>query len=155
MRDTYVASRLQTHITDFVAACMSYLPYFSHASHPSDALQKLHNERSHPSETYMFLDALTSHFFSQPPLTQRSLGPSLIPRLLQEWRAWVDVVDETVNRKAGMFGSDTVRSWEAGLDRFSEMKDPEGGQPMKEIRDLWVAKVGWLVGRRVVYAMDE
>jgi hypothetical protein len=162
MRDTYIASRLQTHITEFIAACMAYLPYFSciadssqSAASNSSALQKLHKEKSHPSETYMFLAALTEHFFNQPPLTQRSLGPSLLPRLQGEWRAWVDVVDETVNRKGGMFGSETVRSWEAGMDQFAEIKDPDGAQPFKDIRDMWVAKVGWLVGRRPVYAMDE
>jgi hypothetical protein len=174
MRESYILSRLRPHITEFVAACMSYLPYFSyiptsvtsrppqsnttsHQLSQSPSLQSLHKDKSHPSETYVFLSALTNHLVSQPPLTQSSLAPLLLPRLSEEWKAWVDRVDEVVNRQGGMFGSETVRGWERGLDELAETKleGPDGGQFMRDVRDRWVAKVGWLVGRMVQQPMEE
>jgi hypothetical protein len=146
---------------------MSYLPYFSYiaqmtttsnlnAAHTSSPdIQSQHKEKKHPSETFLFLSALTNHFFSQPPLTQASLAPQLLPRLSDEWKAWVHRVDEMVNRQGGMFGSETVRGWERDLDNFAEHKAPETGNVMREIRDMWVSKVGWLVGRHEHHAMEE
>lgn len=99
----------------------------------------------------MFLAALTSHILSQPPLTRSSLAPLLLPRLSEEWKAWVDRVDQVVNREGGMFGSETVRSWERGLDEYAQAKD-NGLEVLRQIRDHWVVKVGWLVGRQ---AMEE
>jgi hypothetical protein len=167
MRDSYIISRLRPHISEFVAACMSYLPYFSYmpqmttttnlnaARANTPGTHSQHKEKKHPSETFLFLSALMDHFFSQPPLTQASLAPQLIPRLSDEWKAWVHRVDEMVNRQGGMFGSETVRTWERDLDRFAEHKMPEGDQAMRRIRDMWVAKVGWLVGRHEHHAMEE
>lgn len=66
--------------------------------------------------------------------------------------AWTDKVDEVVNRQAGMFGSETVRSWERGLDNFADSKVSEVSSFMRAVRDRWVSKVGWLVGRQ---AMEE
>lgn len=117
-------------------------------------LQALHKDKAHPSETYLFLSALTQHFFSQPPLTQSSMSPLLLPRLSDEWKAWVDRVDEVVNQQGGMFGSETVRSWERELDEFAN-KESEGGEVMRSVRDRWVSKVGWLVGRRAQHPMEE
>lgn len=148
---------------------MSYVPYFSYASPSlalhvdsggssqslSAALQLQHKDRSHPSETFLFLSALSHHILSQPSLTQSSLAPLLLPRLIQEWRAWIDRIDEVVNQQGGMFGVDTVRSWEKGLDEFAEAKGPEGWQDMRKVRDQWVGKVGWLVGRNVLHLMEE
>jgi hypothetical protein len=54
-----------------------------------------------------------------------------------------------------MFGSETVRSWERGLDEFADHKGPEGVQVMREVRDKWVTKVGWLVGRMGQQPMEE
>lgn len=88
-----------------------------------------------------------THLLSQPPLTQSSLAPLLLPRLLEEWKAWVDRVDEVVNREGGMFGQEEVRNWERGLDDFAAAKG-YGLEAMKEVRDRWVLKVGWLVGRQ-------
>jgi hypothetical protein len=165
MRDSYIISRLRPHISEFVSACMSYLPYFSYvpqttlldtARANAAGIQSQHKEKKHPSETFLFLSALTDHFFSQPPLTQASLAPQLIPRLSDEWKAWVHRVDEMVNREGGMFGSETVRSWERDLDKFAGHKMLEGDRVMRSIRDMWVAKVGWLVGRHEHHhAMEE
>ncbi|KAJ6621653.1 hypothetical protein B0H10DRAFT_2016910 [Mycena sp. CBHHK59/15] len=123
MRESYILSRLRPHITEFVSACMSYMPYFSYIAVPSQsasvapttqshstALQSMHKDKFHPSETYSFLAALTEHLFSQPQLTQSSLAPLLLPRLSEEWKAWVDRVDLTVNQQGGMFaGSGCIR----------------------------------------------
>jgi len=175
MRDSYIISRLRPHITEFVSACISYIPYFS--CHPSGirstpsnqpssasssslqphalAIQALHKDKSHPTETFAFLAALTMHLLSQPALTQASLAPMLLPRLLDEWNAWVDRVDEVVNREGGMFGSETVSGWARDLDEFAESKGPEGFQAMREVQSRWVVKVGWLVGRMGHHPMDE
>lgn len=165
MREEYILSRLRPHIGEFVSACFSYLPYFSyvatpaplshsaktrtqsHAQSHASALQSQHKDKSHPSETYLFLAALTSHVLSQPPLTQSSLVPMILPRLIEEWRAWINHVDEVVNRQGGMFGQETVRTWERGLDEFAQAKG-YGLDVMRQIRDDWVSKVGWLVGRQ-------
>ena len=164
MREEYIISRLRPHVQEFVSACFSYLPYFScsestslaeagaahsapHVQSHASALQSQHKDKSHPSETFLFLQALTNHVTSQPPLTQSILFPLLLPRLLSEWRAWVDRVDQVVNREGGMFGQETVRSWERGLDDFAQAK--QGGvDAMREVRDQWVLRVGWLVGRQ-------
>ncbi|KAH7928551.1 hypothetical protein BV22DRAFT_1058846 [Leucogyrophana mollusca] len=167
MRESYILSRLRPHIHEFVSASMSYVPYFSYAipregshSDPSSsshsaALQMQRKDIPHPTETYSFLAALTTHILSQPPLTQSSLAPLLLPRLAQEWKAWLDKIDEVVNREGGMFGSETVRGWEKGLDEFADAKGPEGWNVMREVRDQWVSKVGWLVGRSVLHPMEE
>lgn len=166
MRESYILSRLRPHIHEFVSACMSYVPYFSYvqaASQQSDSwprghpavLQSQHKDKSHPSETFVFLSALTTHITCQPSLAQASLAPLLLPRLSKEWEAWVDQLDQMVNREGRMFGGETVRSWEKTLDEFAEARGPEGWSVMREVRDRWVAKVGWLVGRNVVHPMEE
>ena len=70
----------------------------------------------------------------------------ILSRLLDEWRAWVEHVDEVVNGRAGMFGEETVRGWERVLDGFADVKG-NGLEALREIRDNWIVKVGWLVGR--------
>ncbi|KAI0639671.1 hypothetical protein C8Q77DRAFT_1275231 [Trametes polyzona] len=160
MRDEYILSRIRPHIQDFVSACLSYLPYFSNvassdtsssrqqaAQSHATALRQQHKDKLHPTETYLFLSALTSHILSQPPLTQSVLGPMLTSRLAEEWKAWVDHVDASVNMHGGMFGRETVQTWERGLDEFAQAKG-NGFEVMKEVRDRWVSKVGWLVGRQ-------
>ena len=152
MRESYVISRLRPHISDFVSACYSYLPYFSYIPSPSNSHQP-HVPAIKPpaAEAFTFLSALTSQLFSQPQLTQNELCPLITPRLLEEWGAWVNRVDEAVNRQGGMFSAEVARGWERSLDEFAD----KGGSGMREIRDRWVAKVGWLVGRRVMLNMDE
>lgn len=160
MREEYIRSRLSPHISEYISVCFSYLPYFSNlampqeAGHPyaemhshASALQSQHQDKSHPSETFLFLHAIVSGVLSQPTLTRASLVPVLLPRLRDEWIAWIGRVDEVVNRQGGMFGQDTVRTWERGLDELAETKG-NGLEVMREARDLWVAKVGWLVGRQ-------
>ncbi|THH33566.1 hypothetical protein EUX98_g671 [Antrodiella citrinella] len=161
MREEYIRSRLSPHISEYVSVCFSYLPYFSNLtlsteqgqrysenqSHAS-ALQSQHKDRSHPSETFLFLHAIISGVLSQPSLTRASLIPILLPRLRDEWIAWIERVDEVVNRQGGMFGHETVKTWERGLDEFAQAHG-NGVEVMREARDLWVAKVGWLVGRQV------
>jgi Cut8, nuclear proteasome tether protein len=151
MREEYIVSRLRPHISDFVSACFSYLPYFSYVSPQRLASA---SQKSHPSETFNFLSALTSHILSQPPLTQASLVPSVLPRLQEEWKAWVRELDDIVNRQAGMFGIETVKGWEKELDEFAHAKG-HGLEVLREVRDTWVSKVGWLVGRRIEYSMEE
>lgn len=119
----------------------------SHTQSHAAALQSQHKDKSHPSETFQYLHALTSEVLSQPALTQTSLVPLLLPRLAEEWKAWVDRVDEIVNRQGGMFGKEVVGSWERGLDEFAQVKD-NGLDVMRDVRDRWVSKVGWLVGRQ-------
>jgi hypothetical protein len=172
MRDDYILSRLRPHINNFVTACMSYLPYFSYIPVPtsqtpsargnsppqshSNVLQALHKDKSHPSETFLFLSTVTNHLLSQPPLAQTSLLALLLPRLTQEWKAWVERVDAVVNREGGMFGIEVVRSWEKGLDEFvSRSAQSEASRAMREVRDRWVTKVGWLVGRNAHHPMEE
>ncbi|EIW86794.1 hypothetical protein CONPUDRAFT_134150 [Coniophora puteana RWD-64-598 SS2] len=160
MRDSYVQSRLRPHIHNFVSIATSYLPYFSlvpSSAHESlaSANQIQRKEKASPTEAYAFLAALTSHILCQPPLTQASLAPLLLPRLQQEWKAWVDRVDEYVNREGGMFGSETVKGWEKGLDEYAEAKGPDGWEIFRGMRDHWVLKVGWLVGRTMHQPMEE
>ncbi|KAK7064293.1 tethering factor for nuclear proteasome STS1 [Favolaschia claudopus] len=163
MRESYVTSRIRTHVTEFVSACMSYMPYFSYApgtaqsssatqSH-STTLQSLHRGHHHPNETYQYLAAIMDHFLSQPPLTQASLGPQLLPRLEEEWKAWVNKLDESVNGQAGMFTEDVVRTWERGLDGYANSQG-DAGRVMRMVRDLWISKVGWLAewARHRVYS---
>lgn len=162
MRDSYVISRLRPHITEFVSASFSYLPYFSYL--PSSSSSHFPNAGkdkplAHPSETFAYLSSLTSHLISQPPLTQASLGPMLLPRLLPEWMAWIDRVDAHLNKEGGMFGQEVAQGWARALDQFAEAKisgisdGTEAG--LRTVRDKWVARVGWLVGRREVQAMEE
>ncbi|KAL4266948.1 Tethering factor for nuclear proteasome STS1 [Pleurotus pulmonarius] len=165
MRESYVLSRLTPHINDFVAVAIAYLPYFSYIarvgpststsqSH-SAALQALQKDKTHPSESFAFLSALTTHVLSQPELTLTALLPQILPRIAQEWKAWVERVDEIVNRQRGMFGRDTVLQWERTLDEYATAKGPEQVQIFREIRDQWIAKVGWLVGRHLPQQMVE
>ncbi|KAF5356179.1 hypothetical protein D9756_004138 [Leucocoprinus leucothites] len=173
MRDAYVISRLRPHITEFVAACTSYLPYFSciptskqptttpqqqqqrqQVPPPLPSFAQLNKEKSHPLESFTYLSAITQHIMDQPPLTQVSIAPLLFSRLGDEWNAWVDKVDEIVNRQGGMFGIEQVRTWENALDSFADAKEFEGSALMKGIRDKWILKVGWLVNRVYHVSMD-
>ena len=150
MRDEYILSRLRPHISEYVSACFSYLPYFSYV-HSSNSHHQQSQAKSHPSETFIILSAVTSQILSQPPLTRDSLIPTILPRLQQEWNAWVDKLDEVVNRQAGMFGGETVKTWERTLDELAETTG-NGLEVFRRIRDTWVSKVGWLVGRKLEHS---
>ncbi|KAJ7071107.1 hypothetical protein C8F01DRAFT_1216753 [Mycena amicta] len=150
MRDSYVSSRLRTHVADFATACISYLPYFSLVTPTasSGTAATIHKAQLHPSETYSFLAALTGHMLSLPPLAQTQLAPQLLSRLNDEWKAWLDKVDVFLNQQGGMFAADIVRSWERELDQFAGAAG-EVGEMMRPLRDSWIAKVGWTVGRQI------
>lgn len=153
MRESYILSRIRPHIAEFVSTCSSYLPYFSLApisrsTHLSPEHSTLNSKgKAHPAETFMFLSAVVNSITSQAPLTQSSIEPFILPRLCEEWKAWVRKVDEIVNSEGGMFGSETASSWERGLDEMAKIKIGEDGDMMAVVRDLWVSKVGWMVGR--------
>ncbi|VDB86485.1 unnamed protein product [Peniophora sp. CBMAI 1063] len=134
MRDEYVVSRLQPHVQDYVSTCFSYLRYFSSTSpgaQGTGASTSAPKDKTHVTEAFAFLQALTSHMLSQPPLTQSQLAPQLLPRLLEEWRAWVDVVDDLVNRQFVMFGAAEVHGWVRALDEHATAKD-HGFEALKE-----------------------
>ena len=151
MRDEYILSRLRPHISEYVSACFSYLPYFSYVP-SSNPHHQQSQAKSHPSETFLILSAVTSQILSQPTLTQDSLIPAILPRLRREWEAWVSHLDEAVNRQARMFGGETVKTWERTLDELAETKGNEL-EVFRRIRDTWVSKVGWLVGRQLEHRM--
>ncbi|KAI0033417.1 hypothetical protein K488DRAFT_84949 [Vararia minispora EC-137] len=146
MRDEYIISRLQPHIQEFASTCLSYLRYFS-------ALPTVSGDDSQPSvftkeklvESFKFLEALMTHVLSQPSLTRASLLPQLQPRLVDEWRAWVNHVDELVNNQVVMFGQAEAEHWERVLNGYADAKG-HGLDAMREVRDRWLAKVGWLAG---------
>lgn len=141
MRDEYIVSRLQPHVQDFVATCFSYLRYFS--SLPANNSSK---DKTHVTEAFAFLQTLTSHVLAQPTLTQSQLANQLLSRLLDEWRSWVDTLDELVNCQFTMFGTAEVEGWVRALDEYAQGKD-NGFEAFKQVRDRWVTKVGWLAGR--------
>ncbi|KLO14501.1 hypothetical protein SCHPADRAFT_996611 [Schizopora paradoxa] len=163
MRDAYVISRLRPHVNDFVSTASSYMPYFSYLNDSSSKVQAAQGSKdkttSHPTETFEFLSTLTSHLLSQPQLTQSLLLPQILPRLLQEWMAWVLRVDNYINKEAGMFGQDTAQGWIRALDQYADAKlhgvDGEMATGFQTIRNRWVSQVGWLVGRREVHSMEE
>ncbi|KAL0071898.1 hypothetical protein AAF712_000821 [Marasmius tenuissimus] len=128
MRESYILSRLRPHITEFINATTSYLPYFSLLSTQTgisaqQSHSALHKDKTQPAETFTFLYTLTREIFSQPTLTQSSLLPHLLQRLSEEWTAWVDKVDSIVNQQGGMFGRETVESWERGLVELASRSD--------------------------------
>lgn len=153
-------------------------------------------ERPQPDETFSVLATLTNSLISlsTPAFTALAQQSDLVERLMTEWRAWLNFVDEYVNRQGEIFGQDQARSWISALDSWAEGSQaslgtgfgggfgwaahasgwgsrPTGfGQPaqaarenplpgMKEIRDQWVTKVGFMVGRKPPFpgfeAMDE
>lgn len=150
MRESYVLSRLRPHISEFMATCFSYLPYFSLLPSSSSANLSSSGLKPHPTETFTFLSALMSHILSQPQVAQSELLAQLMPRLLQEWKAWLDRTDAIVNREGGMFSAETAQTWDRNLDDLAEKH-----VGMKEIRHSWIDKVGWLVGKRLITNMDE
>ena len=157
MREAYILSRIRPVISDFVSTAFSYMPYFSYLSDsPASSPAASGKEKiyAHPSETFAYLSALTNHLLNQPPLCQSSLAPLLLPRLLQEWMAWVDRVDELLKR-GGMFGSGVAESWIEALDRYAEAKvevvDENMKYGLRSVRDRWVSVAGWLVRRNVPF----
>ncbi|KAF5385451.1 hypothetical protein D9757_005355 [Collybiopsis confluens] len=152
MRDSYIQSRLRPHIGEFASTCMSYLPYFSYTT-TSFQSALFSQTKAHPTEVFFFLSNLTAHVVSLPQLSQSGLEPLLLSRLTEEWNAWVGRVDTVVNEEGGMFGSETVQTWVQRLDEFAR-KDSQFGLVMRGIRNQWVERVGWLVGRNNQHPME-
>ncbi|THH09464.1 hypothetical protein EW145_g1982 [Phellinidium pouzarii] len=124
MRDSYVLSRLRPLIAEFVSTAFSYMPYFSYRSESSASQPTLPGKEkvyAHPTETFGYLSVLTDHLLCQNSLCQSTLGPLILPRLLQEWMAWVNRVD-MVLKQGGIFGSGVAQSWVEALDRYAEAK---------------------------------
>lgn len=160
MRESYIQSRLRTYVDDFVATSMSYIHYFSSVDPPptSGAAEPaitaaLSPTRATPTETYTLLAALNGHILSQPHSSQTMLTPLLLPRLVDEWRAWLNRIDAIVNQEGGMFGSEVANTWSRELDRFADVKI-EGWEVMRQLRDAWVSRVGWLVGRKLTETLE-
>ncbi|KAJ3790907.1 hypothetical protein GGU10DRAFT_424720 [Lentinula aff. detonsa] len=145
MRDSYIQSRLRPHINEFVSTFTSYRPYFSYTSTSSQSALSVQT-KPHPTEVFFFLSNLTGHVMSQPQLAQNGIEPLLLSKLSEEWNAWVVRVDVVVNQEGGMFGSDSVHGWVQRLNEFAA-KDSQFGHVMRGVRDQWIARVGWLVGR--------
>lgn len=233
-RDAYVLSRLRPAIQAFVSTVHAYLPYFSLIPAPI-SLSSLQNKstsslapgkpgetQAHPDETFVVLASLTNSILSLPSKVVTALNEqSTLPdRLIKEWKAWLDYLDEFVNVKGEMFSRDQARSWIHALDSFAQgntvasstapgfgssfayggsvgfgfggsssyagsawgttassgvgnwgsggsLNDlsnnsttPAHNLPeLKNVRDEWVKRVGWLVGRQPpalgFEAMDE
>ncbi|KII93889.1 hypothetical protein PLICRDRAFT_88186 [Plicaturopsis crispa FD-325 SS-3] len=174
MRDEYIISRIRPHVTAFVATCMSYLPYFSFLAtsdtnpstqqssthsptHHSTAhqIQSQHRDKLYPTETYEVLNALTEYYVSQQPLTRSLLGPLLLPRLVDEWRAWLDRVDYLANTEMRLFGAAEVQRWVQSLNNFAAaVKGPDGTLVMREVRDGFMYRCSILHGNSV-HPMEE
>jgi hypothetical protein len=132
-RDAYVLSRLRPAIQAFVSTVHAYLPYFSLIPAPI-SLSSLQNKstsslapgksetQAHPDETFVVLASLTNSILSLPPKVVTALNEqSTLPdRLIKEWKAWLDYLDESVNVKGEMFSRDQARSWIHALDSFAQ-----------------------------------
>lgn len=213
MRDGYVQSRLRPVVAEFASTARSYLSYFTSetSSNPSSTVASpasLHHvaELVHPADTFTYLHTLTLHMLRLSPQARGLIvreHDALLIRVQSEWRAWLDRIDAHVNRSGGMYGSETVRTWERGLDELvaleadmpplstflasegenrgegsrtsqsasssyshshsrsqsahSQQQTQQPDRPMRTLRDAWVMRVGWLIGRRLSpeFNMDE
>lgn len=190
MRDSYVRTRLRQPVKDFSKLLLSYTSYFSSTpvdQQPSAAGSSNSATRAqptqqrqpavplHPTETFTFLQNVTSHVLRMPPLTiaelTRPADNVVFPRLVAEWSAWVTQIDRDVNHFGKMHRDEVVKGWERGLDELVEVEEQmlrslqqhqqsnnasngEGSSignvsiGMRGIRDRWVQQVGWMIGRR-------
>lgn len=171
MRVEYILSRLQPHINDYVATSTAYFPYFScisisaqNSTFPPAAGQSnakpqvraLHRDKFYPTETFLFLHAVTSHILEQPSLAQAELQKLLLPRLSEEWSTWVTRLDEQINGQSRIVGSETLKTWDRGLTGLIERQSSEISSMVKVVREKWVEKVGWLwLPTPAQQAMDE
>ncbi|CAE7199112.1 unnamed protein product [Rhizoctonia solani] len=150
MREDYIRSRIRPSVAEFTSTATSYLSYFSLVPSPQAPAPKF--TRSSLHDSFAYLCALTVHVMRAPPLARALLleNPVLFPRLNQEWNAWIDCLDVEVNKNAGMFSAEAVREWERSLDELTK-EGPSVGQVgnMQPVRDKWIEKVGWMVGRTV------
>ena len=167
MRDSYVRTRLRQPVRDFTKLLLSYMSYFtSTPPHPPTTNPTSISASSqpivalHPTETFTFLHTVTLNLLRYPSLTlaefARPAESVVFPRLHLEWNAWVSKIDEDVNKWGKMFRGEDAQAWERGLDELvaaEENVGPIDGATtnligMRAIRDRWIERVGWLVGRR-------
>lgn len=149
MRDSYVQSRIAPHLTEFTTNVQSVLPFFSLLPLSFSSRNMSQDLKVHPSETFTYLSAVTRELLSLPPICHTTLRSTLTPRLLNEWKAWLNRVDDHVNNQAGMFGLGTLKIWESELDEFASntIAAGLGLGDLKQIRDTWIVRLGFLVGR--------
>ncbi|GAB1517460.1 hypothetical protein RhiTH_000508 [Rhizoctonia solani] len=156
MREDYIRSRIRPSVADFTSTATSYLSYFSLLPSPQAPSPKFTRTSLHDS--FAYLCALTVHIMRAPPLARALLldNSILFPKLIHEWSAWVDCLDVEVNQNGGMFSAEAVREWERSLDELTK-EGPPAAQigNMQPIRDKWIEKVGWMVGRTVPSSMSE
>lgn len=150
MREDYIRSRIRPAVTEFISTATSYLSYFSLL--PSPQTPSPQPTRSTLHDSFAYLCALTAHIMRSPPLARVLLleNTVLFPKVSQEWNAWIDRLDIEVNQNGGMFSGEAVKEWERSLDELVK-EGPVPGQAgnMQPIRDKWIEKVGWMVGRTV------
>jgi hypothetical protein len=152
MSDTYIRGRIRPAVAEFSSTALSYLSYFtpSTSSSPASSSAPSATKTPHPSDTFTLLHTLAVHIHRFPPTTRSLLGTetTLLARLDKEWENWVNRVDAWVNREGRMFGEETVRGWERGLEEMAGWND-DGRFKGREVRDRWLGRVGWLIGRTV------
>ncbi|CAE6432740.1 unnamed protein product [Rhizoctonia solani] len=156
MREDYIRSRIRPSVADFTSTATSYLSYFSLLSSPQAQSPKF--TRSSLHDSFAYLCALTVHIMRAPPLARVLLldNSIIFPKLIHEWSAWVDCLDVEVNQNGGMFSAEAVREWERSLDQLTKEGPPTGQiGNMQPVRDKWIEKVGWMVGRTVPSSMAE
>ncbi|CUA72404.1 hypothetical protein RSOLAG22IIIB_01072 [Rhizoctonia solani] len=150
MREDYIRSRIRPSVAEFTSTATSYLSYFSLVPSSQAPVPKF--TRSSLHDSFAYLCAVTVHIIRAPPLAKTLLleNSILFPRLIQEWNAWVACLDLEVNQNGGMFSAEAVREWERSLDELTK-EGPSPGQVgnMQPVRDKWIEKVGWMVGRTV------
>jgi hypothetical protein len=153
MREAYVQSRLRPFAAEFASTALSYLSYFSSIPSTNSSNSSTSAIKPHPSESFTYLHTISSHVHRSSTVVRGLLAnesPQLGARLAAEWNAWVDRVDEHVNRNAGMFSSEVVNGWERHLHemvQWDQNRTHGANTTMKSVRDKWIAKVGWLSGR--------
>ena len=70
-------------------------------------------------------------------------------------RSLFDEPDEPVDLPADRDAPLAERMRPRTLDEYATAKGPEQVQIFREIRDQWIVKVGWLVGRHLPQQMVE
>ncbi|KAG8982868.1 hypothetical protein FRB90_006485, partial [Tulasnella sp. 427] len=143
MRDSYVRTRLRQPVKDFSKLLLSYMSYFSStpaekpstatpsASNPAPSAQSSQQRQPtvplHPTETFTFLQTVTSHVLKQPPLTiaelTRPTENVVFPRLAAEWSAWVNQINQDVNHLGKMYRGEVVAAWDRSLDELVEVEE--------------------------------
>lgn len=142
-RDTYVLNRLRPAVQAFNTTVASYLPYFSLVPAPVTLLslqqrnrqpQQTHVNSKPPShsEAFTVLSTLTSSLLTLPPPAAQALKQQsdLHSRVVTEWKAWLNSLDDHVNREGGIFGRDMAQSWLTALEAFSVGKPASTGHAL-------------------------